>query len=68
MKSDREQFVTESLQTRDEFVTFINNQPWDTKLRVQAENILIIYDQAIEYIKKGEILNNGNHDNNQSKV
>ena len=33
---------------REQFVTAINNQEWNTQMRVEAENLLIAYDQMRE--------------------
>jgi len=69
MKSDRELFVLESLEVREDFSNFIRSMPvWDNQLRTKSESLLIMFDQALEIVKNGEILNNGNHDNNQSQV
>lgn len=45
-------------EARDEFVRKVNEQQWDTELRMASENILIAYDKVVaEYNYTKNLLN-----------
>ena len=49
-----QQFVNESTQIRKKFVNTLRTLPWNNGLRTQAESMLIMYDQMLEFIKNSE--------------
>lgn len=49
MEPEFEKYISEA---RDRFVRKVNEQEWNTQLRMEAENLLTAFDQMREQIKK----------------
>jgi hypothetical protein len=49
MEPEFEKFISEA---RDQFVRKVNEQEWDTQLRMEAENLLVAYDQMRERLRE----------------
>jgi hypothetical protein len=56
MATDRQIFLLEAKETRDNFVNQIHSMEWNTRHRTECESLLIMYDQAMEIIKNGMVL------------
>ncbi len=61
MATDRHIFLLEAEETRDLFVQKVYSMEWDNEHRTKSESLLIMFDQAIEIIRNGIVLENEKH-------